>query len=135
MAPKAGLESAHDILTCTIKLPPFSYVQLELVTDGPDRIELDNLQAKSYCTAALRQFLGLSGTAMSMDILKAEGRECWVRIPRQDLGSFAAAVTAWKGTNDGATQCLLRIKQCSDWLGVMVGADGQDRLWTGCTQV
>ncbi|KND93524.1 hypothetical protein TOPH_01727 [Tolypocladium ophioglossoides CBS 100239] len=128
-APKAGLESSHKLLTCTIKSPPFSYVRLELVTDGPDNSELDNLQVKSYCTAALRQFLGITGAAISMDILKAEGSECWVRVPRQDLGSFAAAITAWKGTNEGGTQCLLRIKQCSDWLGMMVGTTGQDRLW------
>lgn len=128
-APKAGLESSHELLTCTIKSPPFSYAHLELATDGPDAIELDNLQVKSYCTAALRQFLGITGAAISMDILKAEGSECWVRVPRQDLGSFAAAITAWRGTNEGGTQCLLRIKQCSDWLGMMVGTDGQDRLW------
>ncbi|PHH86505.1 hypothetical protein CDD83_10128 [Cordyceps sp. RAO-2017] len=127
-APKAHLESSHDILTCSVKAPLFSYAQLELVSDGPG-VELDNLQVKSYCSAALRQFLGLTGMAISLDILKVDGVECWVRVPRPDLGSFAAAITAWRGTSDGGTHCLLRLKQCSDWLGVMVGADGQDRLW------
>ncbi|KAL7797483.1 hypothetical protein V8C37DRAFT_369622 [Trichoderma ceciliae] len=127
---KSRLPKSHNLLTCTIKTPPFSYAHLELLTDPPDAgVELDNLQVKSYCTAALRQFLGLTGSAIFLDILKVEGSECWVRVPRDDLGSFAAALTAWKGTSDGGIRCLLRIKQCSDWLGMMVGSDGQDRLW------
>lgn len=131
IAEKSRLSKSHELLTCTIKAPPFSYVHLELLTDPPEAtaIQLDNLQVKSYCTAALRQFLGLSGTAISLDILKIEGSECWIRVPRDDLGSFAAALTAWKGTSDAGVECLLRIKQCSDWLGMMAGSDGQDRLW------
>lgn len=129
-AEKSGHQKSHDILTCTIKTTPFSYAHLELITDRPEEaVELDNLQVKSYCTIALRQFLGLTGAAIPLDILKTNGSECWLRVPRQDLGSFAAAITAWKGTSDGGVQYVLRMKQCSDWLGVMVGSDGQDRLW------
>ena len=124
-----GLQKSHEILTCTVKAPPFSYAHLELITDGHEAIELDNLQVKSYCTAALRQFLGITGTAISMDILKVQGSQCWVRVPRPDLGSFAAAITAWPGTSEGNTQCMFKLRQCSDWLGAMVGSDGQDRLW------
>lgn len=136
--PKQGLESSHEILTCTVKAPPFSYVHLELSTDrGPDddddgAAELDNLLVRSYCTAALRQFLGLTGLAISVDILKVEGRQCWVRVPRPHLGSFAAAITAWKGTSEGNAHCVLRVRQCADWLGMMVGADGHDVLWNSC---
>ncbi|QYT05868.1 hypothetical protein H0G86_012746 [Trichoderma simmonsii] len=127
---KPRLHKSQELLTCIIKTPPFSYVHLELLTNPPDAaVELDNLQVKSYCTAALRQFLGLTGTAIPLDVLKVEGSECWVRVPREDLGSFAAALTAWKGTSDGGIESLLRIKQCSDWLGAMVGSHGQDRLW------
>ncbi|KAM4056033.1 hypothetical protein HRG_002957 [Hirsutella rhossiliensis] len=120
--PKQGLESSYEILTCTIKAPPFSYAHLELYTDrGPDdnggAAELDNLQVRSYCTAALRQFLGLTGVAISVDILKVEGSECWVRVPRPHLGSFAAAITAWKGTSEGGTH-----------------SDGS-KLWSCCAQV
>ncbi|KAK5993207.1 hypothetical protein PT974_06636 [Cladobotryum mycophilum] len=127
---KSGLEKSHELLTCTLKTPTFAYAHLELITDRQDEpIELDNLQVKSYCTAALRQFLGLTGSAIPLDILKVNGSECWIRVPRQDLGPFAAAITAWKGTNDDGVQCLLRLKKCSDWLGTMVGSDGQDQLW------
>ncbi|CAM1508441.1 Fc.00g052890.m01.CDS01 [Cosmosporella sp. VM-42] len=124
-----GVQKSHDILTCTIKAPPFSYAHLEVITDGPEIVELDNLQVKSYCTAALKQFLGITGAAIPLDILKVQSNQCWIRVPRQDLGSFAAAITAWKGITEGETQCILRIRQCSDFLGLMVGSDGQERLW------
>ncbi|CEI39524.1 hypothetical protein FVEN_g8733 [Fusarium venenatum] len=127
-----GLEKSHDILTCTIKEPPFSYAHLELVTDAPSNSSsatLDDLSLKSHCTAALRQFLGITGAAISIDILKVENNHAWVRIPRPDLGSFAAAITAWGGTSDNGEQISLQLRQCSDWLGAMVGADGQNRLW------
>ncbi|EHK27430.1 uncharacterized protein TRIVIDRAFT_34768 [Trichoderma virens Gv29-8] len=127
---KTRLQKSHELLTCIIRTPPFSYIHLELLTNPPDAaVELDNLQVKSYCTAALRQFLGLTGTAIPLDVLKVSGSECWIRVPREDLGSFAAALTAWKGTNDGGIESLLRIKQCSDWLGAMVGSNGQEQLW------
>ncbi|KAL7925280.1 hypothetical protein ACQKWADRAFT_217866 [Trichoderma austrokoningii] len=128
---KPRLQKTRELLTCTIKSPSFSYIHLELLTDTPDDAdaELDNLQVKSYCTAALTQFLGITGSAISLDILKVERSACWIRVPRDDLGPFAAALTAWKGTSDGGVKRLLRIKQCSDWLGMMAGSDGQDQLW------
>ncbi|KAL7812275.1 hypothetical protein V8C26DRAFT_407445 [Trichoderma gracile] len=129
---KSRLSKTHELLTCTIKAPPFSYIHLQLLTNPPEAaatLELDNLQVKSYCTAALRQFLGLTGTAIPLDVLKVEASECWIRVPRDDLGAFAAALTAWKGSSDGGVDFLLRVKQCSDWLGAMVGSHGQDELW------
>lgn len=123
------LVKSHEILTCTIKAPSFSFAHLEAVSDGSNPIELDDLQVKSFCTAALRQFLGITGAAISVDIMKVEKNECWVRVPRSDLGPFTAAVTAWRGTVDSGSQTILRIKQCSDWLGTIIGSDDQDRLW------
>lgn len=128
------LDKSHDILTCTIRSPPFSYAHMELVTEegaGRDtQRRLDELQVKAYCTAALRQFLGLTGAAIPVDVLLARGAECWVRVPREDLASLSAAITAWRGTTEDGARCLLRLKQCSDWLGSMVGSDGQDRIWS-----
>lgn len=125
---------SYDLLTCTIRTPPFSFVHLELVSADPtnigQNIALDDLQIKSYCTSACRQFLGLTGAAIPIDILKVEGVECWLRVPRQDLGSFSAAVTTWKGTTDEkGTRMVLRVTQCSDWLGMMVGTAEQEKLW------
>lgn len=131
---KQRLETSYDILTCTVKSPPFSYIHLQLIT-SPDLAAssqqpvLDNLQLKSYCTSALRQFLGLTGAAVPIDILKLQGADGWVRLPRADLSLFTAAVTAWRGEVEEGELRVLRVIQCSDWLGSMVGHDGQDRLW------
>ncbi|KAF6812872.1 hypothetical protein CSOJ01_04872 [Colletotrichum sojae] len=130
--PRATSQKSHELLTCTLKTPPFSYAQLELFSEGPTSVdvEMDNLQLRSYCNAALRQFLGDTGSAIAIDILKVEGRECWLRVPRQDLSPFAAAITAWAGVTEQGRRRILRVKQCSDYLGAMVGADGHESLWS-----
>lgn len=130
--PRSTSQKSHELLTCTIKTPSFSYAQLELFSEGPTSVdtEMDTLQLRSYCNAALRQFLGDTGSAIAIDILKVEGGECWVRVPRQDLSPFAAAITAWTGVMEQGHRRILRVKQCSDYLGAMVGADGQDSLWS-----
>lgn len=92
-------------------------------------METDNLEIRSYCTAALQQFLGATGVAIPIDILKVHSNECWLRVPRQDLAAFSSSITAWSGTRGGGEQSMFRIRQCSDWLGSMVGAEGQDTLW------
>lgn len=63
---------------------------------------------------------------MPIDILKITGRECWVRVPRQDLGAFAAALTAWVGTGSASG---FRIYAAGDWLGALVGRYEQRKLW------
>lgn len=129
------LENSYEILTCTAKSASFSYIHLQLLTTPSANTtsaadpELDNLQLSAYCTSALRQFLGLTGAAVPVDILKVHGADGWVRVPRQDLSLFAAAVTAWRGEVDDGELRALRVVQCADWLGAMVGHDGQDRLW------
>lgn len=126
--PKQNPKS-HELLNLTIKSPPFSYAHLEVRRDEPGHSPTDTLQFKSYLTAALTQFLGSTGAAISVDILKVDNDECWVRVPRPDLGAFAAAITAWPGVKDQGVHNMLRLRQASDWLGSMVGSDGQERLW------
>ncbi|KAK6833660.1 hypothetical protein PG987_008354 [Apiospora arundinis] len=108
---KAKSQKSHELASC-------------------ESIELDALQVRSYCTAALQQFLGIAGTAISIDILKVDGADCWLRIPRDNLGAFSAAITAWRGTNENGVHVTFQIKGCSDWLGSLVGRVGQDTLWS-----
>lgn len=116
----------------TLPLRPISsYAHLELITpSSPSPPALDTLQAHSYCLAALTRFLGDTGAAVPVDVLKVEGPRCWVRVPAEDLPAFAAAVTAWGGTKDDGVDVLFRILGCSDWLGCLVGGEGQEELWT-----
>ncbi|KAH7033002.1 uncharacterized protein B0I36DRAFT_361736 [Microdochium trichocladiopsis] len=145
--PKAS--KTLELASRTIRAPPHAYIHLQLLTssatsssssvahvvaeddDAGQDEQLDALQVKSYCSAALKQFLGLHGSAIPFDILKVEGSHGWIRVPRDDLAAFAAAITAWSGTSSGGQHVTLRLKGCSDWLGTLVGRDGEDRVWSG----
>ncbi|OTA94811.1 hypothetical protein M434DRAFT_70558 [Hypoxylon sp. CO27-5] len=125
------VKKSHELVTATIRAPRFSYAHLEVFTNSADAVELDALQVRSYCTSALKQFLGTTGVGIPLDILKVEGKDCWLRMPRDDLGAFSAAITAWQGTYQDGVHSSFRIRGCSDWLGALVGRDGEDKLWTG----
>ncbi|KAF2963871.1 hypothetical protein GQX73_g9706 [Xylaria multiplex] len=127
-APKVN--KSYELAKCTIKAPSYSYTHLELFNAELSRAgDLDALQVKSYCTAALKQFFGITGMAIPLDILKVDGQSCWLRLPRDNLGAFAAAITAWQGTAQDV-HSTLRIRGCSDWLGTLVGQQDEEKLWT-----
>ncbi|KAI1438778.1 hypothetical protein GGR50DRAFT_637791 [Xylaria sp. CBS 124048] len=126
--PIPKVKKSHQLATSTIRSPPHAYAHLEL-SSSPD-VQLDVIQVRSYCTAALTQFLGTTGVAIALDILKVEGRRCWLRVPRDDLGAFAAAIVAWQGTTLDGVRCTFRVRGCSDWLGALVGQEDEERLWT-----
>ncbi|KAI5865534.1 hypothetical protein GGS23DRAFT_595053 [Durotheca rogersii] len=128
-APKA--KRARELVTATIRAPRYAYAHLEAFSPSAVPDALDALQVRSYCTSALRQFLGATGVGIPLDILKVDGRHCWLRLPRDDLGAFAAAITAWQGSVQDGVHASLRIRGCSDWLGTLVGRDGQEALWSG----
>ncbi|KAI1169216.1 hypothetical protein F5B18DRAFT_646073 [Nemania serpens] len=133
-APKVN--KSYELARSVIRTPLHSYAHLELSGDNSSEMdtraeELGALQVKSYCTAALKQFLGATGMAIPLDILKVEGQSCWLRLPRDDLGAFAAAITAWQGTAQDGVHSIFRIRGCSDWLGALVGQQDEWRLWTG----
>ncbi|KAJ8109372.1 hypothetical protein ONZ43_g6155 [Nemania bipapillata] len=128
-APKVN--KSYELAKSVIKAPPYSYAHLELFNaESSKGQELDALQVRSYCTAALKQFLGATGMAIHLDILKVEGQSCWLRVPRDDLGAFAAAITAWQGTTQDGFHSVFQIRGCSDWLGALVGQRDEWRLWT-----
>ncbi len=138
-AEKAKARKYLELFTCTISKPEYAYAQLELVTDGTAaaaafaRPALDALELRAHCTAALTQFLGATGAGMSMDILKVEGNEGWVRLAREDLGPFAAAIAAWPGASSSSssdeTRSILRIRASGNWLGSLLGRAEQSKLW------
>ncbi|KAI0470838.1 hypothetical protein GGR56DRAFT_678130 [Xylariaceae sp. FL0804] len=119
----------------------YAYAHLEVRLEPQPEPELDALQARACVAAALRQFLGAAGSAVAVDVLRVGPgrRECWVRVPRGDLGALAAAATAWSGSVDdqyhnggggGAVRSSLVVRGCSDWLGALVGKRGERELWT-----
>ncbi|KAL8288843.1 hypothetical protein RB597_000769 [Gaeumannomyces tritici] len=132
---KKAPQRSHEVFACTVRRPPYAYAQLRL--DNPSSpagaaIPLDLLLARSYCASALQQFLGVTGAAVSVDVLRVDGEagEFWVRVPQPDLGRFSAAVTAWPGASHFGSTTVLRILACGDWLGSLLGRSEQQSLWT-----
>lgn len=93
---------------------PFAYTHLTLATDSSDIIRFDEIQVIAYCNAALQQFLGLTGLATRLEIIRADGTSFWIRVPRGDGKKFNAAITAYRGTKVDETMCLLRVTETSD---------------------
>jgi ribonuclease P/MRP protein subunit POP8 len=127
---KQKYSRGHEITSLTIKTPPFSYACLELQTasTSPSPSFLDALTIRAHLTSALTQFLGLSGSAISVDILKIEGRECWVRVPRGDLAVFVAAVGGWVGSGEGGSVGW-RVRGKGNWLGGLVSRRREEGVW------
>jgi ribonuclease P/MRP protein subunit POP8 len=121
----------HEITSRTIRTPHFSYAYLELISDPPAKISLDDLSIRSYLTAAFTQFLGLTGSAISVDILKVVERECWIRVSREDLSAVVAAVGGWVGSSEGDRRVAWIVRGSGNWLGSIVRGRGIEKLWTG----
>lgn len=122
----------HEITSRTIKRPPFSYVCLELISDRTAKILLDDLSVHSYLTTAFTQFLGLTGSAISVDILKVVDRECWIRVPREELSAVVAALGGWVGDIEGNKKVSWIVRSSGNWLGSLVRERGIVRVWKSC---
>ncbi|KAK4143781.1 uncharacterized protein C8A04DRAFT_28567 [Dichotomopilus funicola] len=133
----------------TVTKPPSPPPPEQSQSQPQEQQPLDALQLRAYLTAALRQFLGDTGAAIPVDILAVGndtdndhgptrrkagggGGEAWVRVPREDLARFVAGVTAFSGVGAGAgggERMVLGVKACGDWLGSLVGRDGEEGVW------
>ena len=113
----------------TITTPPFSFICLELVSDSAATTKLDELTVRTYITSALTQFLGLTGSSISVDILKVKGKECWIRVPREDLSPVVAAVGGWVGGNETEGRVGWKVKAKGNWLSVLVADREAESLW------
>jgi len=121
----------HEISTRTIRTPAWSYAYLELITDPPSKKLLDELMVRTYLTSAFTQFLGLTGSAISVDILKVEEAECWIRVPRSDLSAVIAAVGGWVSGNEREGMMAWKVRESGNWLGHLVAKRGIEKIWTG----
>lgn len=93
----------------TIRNPPWTYLHLCLLTPTTLRTpneapatttsSLDAITVQMHLQSALRQFLGLHGTAIPFDVLKIDGHDTWVRLPREDASAVVAALGGWVGKN------------------------------------
>ncbi|KAG2412767.1 hypothetical protein HFD88_010324 [Aspergillus terreus] len=126
----------------TARNPAWTYLKLQLVHQPGTSVSiqsapLDPLTARTYLTAALSQFLGLTGTTISIDILKVSPETeqeqptekiVWIRVPRQDASAVVAAVSSWIGGGSGgaAGNVAWRIRAKGNYLGALVQGSGSD---------
>src|SRR3954468_8045826 len=92
-------------VTVTLRDTPYTYLQLS-VTSIDRRIArhpLDPITARTYLTSALSQYLGLTGTAIPIDILKVADQNFWVRVPKEDASAMIAAVGQWTNASVGVS--------------------------------
>ncbi|KAF1353466.1 hypothetical protein BDV97DRAFT_396300 [Delphinella strobiligena] len=102
--PKRKKTTKHTTLSqFTIRNPAWSYIHLSLIlpsTSSPSTSPpspLDSPTAQLHLQSALSSFLGLHGTAVPIDFLKIEGQQVWLRVPREDVSAFVAAMGGWVG--------------------------------------
>ncbi|MCJ1373594.1 hypothetical protein MMC20_004822 [Loxospora ochrophaea] len=111
--------------TITIRRSPWTYLHLELRTTPPSTLLVDALTVRTYLTSALNQFLGITGTAVPIDILKLNGREVWLRVPNGDGTIVSNAVSGWIGGSE--TEAVAwRVKGMGDWLGAVQAGNGKN---------
>src|SRR5271163_4408291 len=95
--PLQEAESVPKEMTYTLRGSPYTYLHLSLtnITKSTDRAALDDITARTYLTSALSQYLGLTGSAIPIDILKVADQDLWIRVPEQDASAVVAAVGQW----------------------------------------
>jgi ribonuclease P/MRP protein subunit POP8 len=65
----------------------------------------------------LSQYLGLTGAAVPIDILKVTNPHFWIRVPKEDASAVVAAVGQWANAQLGVS---LRVEARGEWLGGLV---------------
>ena len=115
----------------TLRGSPYTYLQLSLkhVGEPADRAPFDTLTARTYLTSALSQYLGLTGTAIPIDILKVTERDCWIRVPKDDASAVTAAIGQWA---NALVPVSMIVEGRGDWLGgvVATGETRRDKLFS-----
>ena len=109
------------------------------MTEPLPGLDLDALSARTYLSCALSQFLGLTGTAIPIDILKIEPRgtktngngvnkydSAWVRVPRDDGAAVVAAISSWIGGSGSGSGAAWRVCAKGNYLGALVAGSGGD---------
>ncbi|KAK5225458.1 hypothetical protein LTR47_009305 [Exophiala xenobiotica] len=115
----------------TLRNPPYAYFHLSIQSlQFSQSQSLDEITARSYLTAALQQYLGLTGTAIEIDILKVEGAHIWIRVPRDDESAVTAALSQWCSLAEGSVS--LRVEARGSWLGGVAASGGatDGKLWS-----
>lgn len=89
----------------------------------------DILTWRTALSNALTQFLGVTGSAIQIDILHLDGDEAWLRLPRTQAKRFRAAVSGYLGDAADRRRVGFRTVGFSDFLMGLVGRKAEAALW------
>jgi ribonuclease P/MRP protein subunit POP8 len=106
-------------VTFTLRSAPYTYLHLSVidVVQAVSRAPLDAVTARTYLTSALSQYLGLTGAAVPIDILKVTNPHIWIRVPKEDASAVVVAVGQWANAQLGVS---LKVEARGEWLGGLV---------------
>ena len=118
-------DSIQKGVTFNLRGIPYTYLHLSTtsIAQPTAHVPLDAITARTYLTSALSQYLGLTGTAIPIDILKVTDRDFWIRVPREDASALVAAIGQWANALVGVS---LKLEGRGEWLGGIV-AGGERR--------
>jgi ribonuclease P/MRP protein subunit POP8 len=119
-AKRSRPNASTTLHTNTLRQPQWTYFHLSLFTTNSEQPSMDAISARQNLNSALTRFLGLTGSSIPLDIIKLEGRELWVRVPRDDGKAFHEAISAWAGGG----QAKFVVKGKDDWLVKLVAGSG-----------
>jgi ribonuclease P/MRP protein subunit POP8 len=127
--PQSKAKEKYSETTFTLHGTPYTYLHLginQISTKASQ--QLDEVTAQFYLRSALSQFLGLTGTAIQLDLLKVEGIDIWLRVAKEDASAVVAAVSQWANIGQGVS---LQVKARGTWLGAVMARGRTDgKLWT-----
>ena len=127
----ATTSSSQTTTSFVLRHPPYTYLNLSLVTlpSKRDDTPLDAVTVRTYLMSALSSFLGLTGTAIPVDILKVEARQVWIRVPTEDASMVVASIGQWADPNQVVSW---KIEGRGTWLGGAVAQTSADKkkLWS-----
>jgi ribonuclease P/MRP protein subunit POP8 len=108
-------KETHILYQTTFRKPTWSYFHLSLVTPGTAALssaaaaassqarDIDALTVSALLLQPLTAYLGTTGVAVPVDILHTQGRDAYVRLPRQDARGFRASLSGWIGGYDAGS--------------------------------
>lgn len=125
---------AEPPVQITVKNPEWSYAHLKMTYDPPYTAESpsyppDILTWRTTLTICLTQFLGIMGSSLHIDILHIESDEAWLRLPKNDMTMFAAAVSGYVGESDEGKSVGFKTLGTGDFLMGVVGKGEEETLW------
>lgn len=108
-------KETHILHQATFRKPTWTYFHLALVTPGTasqtpsasappsESCDIDVLTVSALLIQPLTAYLGTTGSAVPVDILHTQGRNAYIRMPRQDARAFRAGVSGWIGGCDAGS--------------------------------